>query len=170
MVAPQSETSPSRRLIISAEDLSLIQKEQSFRRYGIKSAQHQRATDFFLLRDNGTGFRFSIVMADLAERLEVGVLSIESAKRDYYPEFELDLPNELSGALRAERLVLRTEYGKIDSGLVLMSSSGGEIVIVAGVYPYTIEVKATQPLSNMNHFDPEYSLDRYEREPMFTGN
>lgn len=152
--------------LISQHDQCWLQGMRDFVRFGFKTAQHHRATDFFLLRHNGTGFRFSVTMVDLAERIEVGVLGIESAKNGYRPEVEFDLPKEFCGALRAERLVLRTEHGSVDSGLVLVANGGEEIVMVSGAYPYTISVKARPAVSTPWSFEPEYSIENYERSPV----
>jgi hypothetical protein len=136
-----------------------------FSQYGFRVAQHHRATDFFLIRGDGSGLRFSIVMIDLAERMEVGVLSIESAKMDYVPEKLFELPPQFQQKLIPERLVLATEYGKIDSGLVLTAVNGDELILVSGVYPYTIEVRA--PFAK-GRFEPEYRIDKYFRQPIMS--
>ena len=154
------------RLAISQKDQLKLREAYGFARYGIKIAQHQRATDFFLLRADGTGFRFSVVMADLAERLEVGVLSVEAAGSEYFPKSSLELPSEFLNELKAECLVLRTEFGDVDSGLALVSPSGGEIVIVSGAYPYTVEVRMTQTISPTGRFEPEYDIHKYVRREL----
>lgn len=160
-------SSPSHELIVSPEDRCGLRSSKRFSRYGFRTAQHHRATDFFLLRADETGFRFSIVMTDLAERLEVGVLNVEAVKEDYAPQVERDLPEELAEQqLHVERLVLSTEYGDVDSGLVLTSPHRGEIVIVAGAYPYTIEVSAEPRIETPYGFEPEYAVDRYRRAPL----
>jgi hypothetical protein len=102
-------------------------------------------------------------MIDLAERWEVGVLSIEIVERDYFPEELFDLPKSFQQKLIPEVLVLTTEHGSIDSGLVLTTPDGDEIILVSGVYPYTIEVQV--PFET-GRFEPEYSIDKYSRRSL----
>jgi len=150
-------------LNISDALASWAENLDNFSQYGFKVAQHQRSTDFFLLRSDGSGLRFSVVMVDLAERVEVGVLSIESAEKNYFPEELFALPPTFQQKLLPERLVLETDYGSIDSGLVLTASDGDQLVLVSGVYPYTIEVKASFAAGR---FEPEYRIDKYVRQPI----
>lgn len=161
--------SPSQRhypLIVVGEAGASVREFRGAERFGFKTAQHQRATDFFLLRGDGTGLRYSVVMVDLAERLEVGVIHVEEIGNSYRPEQEFLLPSELTTALCAQRLVMDTEHGSVDSGLVLTAHDGGEIVIVSGAYPFTVEVMMTPTLPGSRPFEPEYSLDDYERKPV----
>ena len=138
---------------------------QGFARYGFRAAQHGQMTDFFLLRRDGTGLRFSIVMVDLAERLEVGVLHVEEATRTYSPQHEAPLPVELGTKLHVERLVIRTGQGDVESGVVLTTPRGGEVIIVSGAYPYSVQVKMKPGSTTPLRFEPEYKIDQYERQP-----
>lgn len=105
-------------------------------------------------------------MVDLAERLEVGVIHVEGIVNSYRPEEEFSLPSELATTLSAQRLVLNTEHGSVDSGVVLTSPCGGEIVIVSGAYPFTVEAMMTPAPHGLRPFEPEYRLDLYERKPL----
>lgn len=162
-MSPARASNSKHCLVISRAVEGWAKNLDSFSHYGFMVAQHQRTTDFFLLRGDGSGLRFSIVMVDLAERVEVGVLNIESAERNYFPKELFALPLKFQQRLSPERLVLETDYGSIDSGLVLTASDDDQLVLVSGVYPYTIEVRA--PFSE-GRFEPEYSLDKYLRQPI----
>ena len=111
MYSIQSSHADSHAAILAGTTRDWLKAMRGFERCGFKIAQHHRATDFFLFRKDGMGLRFSIMMVDLAERLEVGVIHVEEAKGRYRPESEVALPRELADELSVDRLVLCTEYG-----------------------------------------------------------
>lgn len=149
--------------LIVSEGCELLGSIEGCVRYGMKFAQHRRATDFFLAHHDGAGVRVSVKMIDLAERLEIGVICIEPMQLTYAPDSWFDLPEMFSKTLDMCRLVMSTDFGSVDSGLVLTASDRSELILVSGAYPYTIEAKA--PFITRD-FEPEYALNNYRREPM----
>lgn len=141
----------------------LLCRSQQFTSYGFKVLQHQRATDFFLFRPDGTGLRISSRMIELSDRLEVGVLCVDEIDQGYLPDLKLQLPVEFTGHFNAERLVLENEHGKFESGISLSTKRGDELIIIPGAYPYTLEVRMTLVLMGPERFDPEYPLNEYRR-------
>jgi hypothetical protein len=61
--------------------------------------------------------------------------------------------------------VLRTEFDdtSADSGVAIVNRVGGEIIVAAGAFPYSVALVA--PLFN-REFQGEYSLNEYKRVPM----
>jgi hypothetical protein len=117
----------------------------------------QRTT---LWRAGGTGLRIQSQMYDLAERLEVGVLCFDLVSAPADGEKIMDLEPAFLQPLRVSKLVL-SELGKnIESGLLIQSNSGREILIVASAFPCNLAVRGV--LSPPYIFDPEYPLDRYQ--------
>jgi hypothetical protein len=63
--------------------------------------------------------------------------------------------------LSVSKLVIRESGTESESGIILQANSGEEIVIVAGVTPYSIAVRGlTWPDYT---FEPEYPLEQYAR-------
>jgi len=97
--------------------------------------------------------------------LEIGYLSFHDNYYQDAPQERISLPGNLLGPLTAYKLVVTdsTEAGtkaRAESGLVLVSESGSEIMIVAGAFPQSIQVSA-EFLSRP--FEPEYDIEKYER-------
>ena len=126
-----------------------------------------------LWRADGTGLRLYSRRHDIAERVEIGVLQFELVskgnddtepppKRTSRSSFiNIDLPSSFNGRNRATKLVISESGTTAESGFILTASDGTEIVIVSGVYPYSLAVKG---IGSMPHgFEPEYDLECYER-------
>jgi hypothetical protein len=126
-----------------------------------------------LWRADGTGLRLYSRRHDISERVEIGVLEFElvsEEKADTRPSPEranrssfinIDLPTSFDGRDRATKLVISESGTTAESGFILTASNGTEIVIVSGVYPYSLAVKG---IGSMPHgFEPEYDLECYER-------
>ena len=126
-----------------------------------------------LWRADRTGLRLCSKRHDISERVEIGVLEFElvsEEKEDTGPSPErangssfinIDIPASFNGRNRATKLVISESGTTAESGLILTASDGTEIVIVSGVYPYSLAVKGIGSMPN--GFEPEYDLEYYER-------
>ena len=125
-----------------------------------------------LWRADGIGLRICSRRHDIAERIEIGVLGFElvsEEKEDTRPSpsanrssfINIDIPAAFNGRNRATKLVISESGTTAESGFILTASDGAEIVIISGVYPYSLAVKG---IGSMPHgFEPEYDLECYER-------
>jgi hypothetical protein len=126
-----------------------------------------------LWRADGSGLRIGSRRHDIAERIEIGVLEFDLVRkddRDTRPSpkgarrlsvVSFDLHPSFGDRLRATKLVISEAGTTAESGLILSTTDGREIVIVSGVYPYSLAVKG---IVSMPHgFEPEYHLGLYER-------
>jgi hypothetical protein len=103
-------------------------------------------------------------MHDVAERVEVGVLNFEPVCTPAPDETMVDVALAFQGEVAVSKLVVFESGASAESGVVLRASNGKEMVIVAGVFPYSIAVLG---MGSMPHiFEPEYQLDRYKRVPI----
>src|SRR5580700_3820676 len=117
-----------------------------------------------LWRYDGTGLRVYSQMHDVAERVEVGVLNFEPVCTPAPDETMVDVALAFQGEVAVSKLVVFESGASAESGVVLRASNGKEMVIVAGVFPYSIAVLG---MGSMPHiFEPEYQLDRYKRVPI----
>lgn len=98
-------------------------------------------------------------MTDIAERLEVGVLSISAAESFDDVDF-IDLPNSFCVPLKAEILVLKIEGHQIASGFSLATGDGSSIEFTPGDAPYSVAL--ISPALGFNDTS-EYEVEKYER-------
>lgn len=112
-----------------------------------------------LWRSDGSGLRLFTEMHDVAERREVGVLNFEEVLAPRPDETIGDVASAFQGEIVASKLVIHESGAIAESGVILKASSGDEIVIVAGVYPYSLAIRGA--LSALNIFHPEYPIDAY---------
>jgi len=98
----------------------------------------------------GLGLQIWSEIEDIAERTEVGVLAFSLVSESEPDEIFTDFVIEESGS-------------KCESGLCIETMDGREIIIVAGVYPYSLAIKGVISIPYI--FEPEYDLDRYDRFP-----
>lgn len=117
-----------------------------------------------LWRTDKTGLRLHTDMHDVAERREVGVLHLEHASAPRPGEIIADMGPSFQGEITAAKLIIHESETSAESGIVITTRAGDELVIVAGAYPYSLAVKGIRPLPNL--FNPEYPLDRYLRVPI----
>ena len=61
----------------------------------------------------------------------------------------------------AKLLILESGI-EVESGFELSAKTGEEIVVVAGVYPYSLALKGVSPLPHF--FEPDYPLEQYLRD------
>jgi hypothetical protein len=114
-----------------------------------------------LWHNSTAGTRIESAMLDLAERIEVGVLSATRVDAPTEKDVFIEVPSEFSGHLKLTKLLIDVQSRRLESGLVLASQSGRELVVVAGAYPYSLAIHG---LGDANHrFEPEYPLDNYLR-------
>ena len=107
------------------------------------------------------GTRIESAMHDLAERIEVGVLSATRVDAPAEKDVFIEVPSDFSGHLKLTKLFIDVQSTRLESGMVLTSQSGCELVVVAGAYPYSLAIHG---LGDAHHrFEPEYSLDNYLR-------
>jgi hypothetical protein len=133
-------------------------------RISFEFSQHERPMRTTLWRPGGIGLRIQSEMHDLAERLEVGVLCFDLVSAPAHDEKIVDLDSTFLQPLRVSKLVL-SELGKsVESGLLIQSIGGEEILIVASAFPCFLAVRGV--LSLYRIFDPEYPLNRYQVIPV----
>jgi hypothetical protein len=126
-----------------------------------------------LWRADGTGLQISSRMHDIAERLEIGVLEfalvaaeMKEPKRSVTGVRQLsfakvDLPTSFHNNNHVTKLVISEAGTTADSGILITAADGNEIVIVAGVMPYSLAIRGI--FSAPRIFQPEYDLKCYER-------
>ena len=74
---------------------------------------------------------------------------------------DIDVPDSFKRNVKTSKLVITDDGTTAESGIVLQASDGQEIIIVAGVYPYSLAISS---VSFMPHgFEPKYPLDAYAR-------
>jgi hypothetical protein len=130
-------------------------------RISVEFAFHRRPAYVTLWRSDDIGLLIHSDMHDLAERREVGVLQFSYVFRQEAQEIDVDVPTSFRGALSVSKLIIEESEMESESGVALKSEKGEEIVIVAGVNPYSIAVAGvTWPAYT---FEPEYALEQYFR-------
>jgi hypothetical protein len=73
----------------------------------------------------------------------------------------IEAPSAFRETLSIFKLAIEESGVQCESGLILQANSGDEIVIVAGVQPYSIAVRGiTWPAYT---FEPEYPMEQYSR-------
>lgn len=119
-----------------------------------------------LWRSDKTGLRLYTEMHDVAERREVGVLSFEHVSAPSAVEIFTDAAPAFQREIKLSKLIVQDSGMSAESGVVLATSTGDELVIVAGAYPYSLAVKGLNLPSMSTVFNPEYPLDQYVRVPI----
>jgi hypothetical protein len=99
-------------------------------------------------------------MHDVAERREVGVLNFERVSAPQPDETIAAVTLAFLGEIAVSKLVIHESGTTAESGVILRAH-GEEIVIVAGVYPYSLAVLGVVSMPHIFH--PEYKIDRYTR-------
>jgi hypothetical protein len=101
---------------------------------------------------------------DVAERIEVGVLQFRRMDQDR-SDLIIDVPATFGSITAIEKLVIVEQEFTAESGVAPKNGRGEEIVIVAGVCPYTLALQNPWD-SRLLEFRPEYRLERYNRIAM----
>ncbi len=95
------------------------------------------------------------VMNDVSERLEVGCVCFEDVGEALTSEnmFSCNF-----GVLGASKIVRACDEFSSEVGIKLVTVDS-EILIVTGVYPFSISVKGVKLIEKFVQFKPEYNLD-----------
>lgn len=118
-----------------------------------------------LWRTNQTGLTIQSGMHRIAERIEVGVLEFELAHSAVSRGAHfIDLPSSFASHFKVMKLTICEADVEAESGLVLVAADGKELIVVAGVYPYSLAVSDLPSIPQA--FEPEYPLDRYTKVPL----
>jgi hypothetical protein len=117
-----------------------------------------------LWRSQEIGLRLYTEMHDVAERREVGVLNFEQVSAPRPDETIADVAPAFQDKIVPCKLIIHESGTSAESGVVLKASNGDEIIIVAGVYPYSLAVSGVSSMPDI--FKPEYPIDRYTRVPV----
>lgn len=149
--------------LVVAENWHWQQALSGFTHYSWRQPAPTLITDFYLLRQDGSGIRFTTQMYDLAERLEAGVLRMDPVVDARHIPAMRPLPAPFFGSLSAKRLVLVTDFGNLESGVELTSHQGGTISIISGASPYSVAVVAAPDIAMPVTPEPEYPLEDYKR-------
>ena len=120
-----------------------------------------RVTYVTLWRPDGTGLLVHSEMHDVAERREVGILQFSRVHEIEPLESVVEVPAAFRQHLSVKKLVIRESEVDCESGVLFQAHSGEEIIILAGVAPYSLAVHGvTWPGYT---FQPEYSLEQYSQ-------
>jgi len=111
---------------------------------------------------SGEGFRLTSCMHDLADGIEVGILNVELVLHPVPDETSVDLPWSFRNGGSISKLLIEQRVIRAESGLLLRSRDGDEIVILPATSPHRLYLAGvdTAALQAM----PEYSLTRYLQE------
>ena len=139
-----------------AQQLSQPVKAMSF-----STMTHGAPISIVLWHSDGKGIEIQSVMNDIAERFEIGVLDFSVVATMDGNDMNIDVPESFRRNVKASKLVITDDGTAAESGVVLQAGDGQEIIIVAGVYPYSLAISS---LSSMPHgLKPEYPVDAYAR-------
>ncbi len=116
-----------------------------------------------LWRSDNTGLRIHSEMHDVAERREVGVLSFAYNSEPPSEGKAVFVASVFERHIGVSKLVIEESGTSAESGVVL-SAADDQIVIVAGVFPYTLAVDGL--LLAPRVFQPEYPMEQYLRIPL----
>jgi hypothetical protein len=111
---------------------------------------------------SGEGFRLAPAMHHLTDGIEVGSLKIELVVHPLPNEASVDVPWTFRNGGSISKLLLEQSGTRTESGVLLHSSKGDEIIIVPAAFAHRLYVEAVNlpPQQVM----PEYSLSRYIQE------
>ena len=122
-----------------------------------------RPVGITLWNPKGVGLQIWSEMQDIAEGIEVGGLAFSRVSESEPSEIFTDVEISMDESRSLKKLVIEESGSKCESGLCIVTAEGREIVIVAGVYPYSLAIKGVISLPHI--FEPEYDFDRYVRCP-----
>jgi hypothetical protein len=111
---------------------------------------------------SGEGFRLVPSMHDLTDGIEIGILKVELVVQPLPDEVSADLPWSFRNGGSISKLVIEQRGARAESGVLLRSGEGDEIVILPAASPNRLYIQGvnTAPQEVM----PEYSLVRYLQE------
>ena len=118
-----------------------------------------------LWRDDGSGITIYSQMQNVAEWLEVGVLTFELVNACSPNDRIVVLPKEFDAPITVMKLLKEEAGSTLESGVILEAANGSQIIVVAAVFPYNIAVQGViDDLPRI--FKPEYPLESYTIIPM----
>jgi hypothetical protein len=138
---------------------------------GVRRGQLKRMTSDFsyygcfavtLWLTSGEGFRLASSMHNLTDGIEVGVLQLELVVNPLPDEASVDLPWSFRNGGSISKLSIEQRGSRADSGLLLRSGEGDEIVIVSAAFPNHLYVGGVD--TPPQQVTPEYSFSRYLQE------
>jgi hypothetical protein len=100
-------------------------------------------------------------MHDVAVRREIGILEFTIVKELVADELSADLDASFKTHNGVMKLVVSESGIRGDSGIIVKSPVGTKIIVVAGVYPYSLAISGVSSLPFS--FEPEYDLEQYEK-------
>ena len=154
-------TTPSVTIVERSGDQTDAGLAQGISRVSIQADPNGLPFAVTLWHNSTVGTRIESAMHDLAERIEVGVLSATRVDVPAEKDVFIEVPSEFSGHLKLTKLLIDVQSRRLESGIVLTSQSGRELVVVAGAYPYSLAIHG---LGDAHYrFEPEYPLDNYLR-------
>jgi len=121
---------------------------------------HGRPMNATLWRTDGTGLRIQSKMHDVAERREVGILKFSYVSFPSEDETIVDVRSRFGHELVVSKLIIQESGTSAESGIVIKTTAGLEILIVVGAMPYSLAVSGI--LRGTHIFEPEYPVDRYK--------
>jgi hypothetical protein len=141
-----------------------VELAKRIRQISLEFAFHRRPVAATLWRTHGSGLKLYSKMHDVDDRKEVGVLQFRHVFAPQPDETTVNVPPAFESDIILHKLVILESGIKAESGVVLTTVAGNEIVVVAGAYPYSLAVHG---LSSLPHvFEPEYPLNQYLRLPI----
>jgi hypothetical protein len=101
-------------------------------------------------------------MQNLTDGIEVGILKLELLLHPQPDEASADLPWSFRNGGSISKLVIEQRGVRAESGVLLRSRDGEEIIIVPATSPHRLYVEGIDSLAGQA--TPEYSLARYLQE------
>ena len=111
---------------------------------------------------SGEGFRLVPSMHDLTDGIEIGILKVELVVQPLPDEVSADLPWSFRNGGSISKLLIEQSGIRAESGLLLRSGEGDEIVILPAAFPHRLYVAGVDTAPQQ--VTPEYSLNRYLQE------
>ena len=111
---------------------------------------------------SGEGFRLVPSMHDLTAGIEVGILKVEFVVQPLPDEVSADLPWSFRNGGSISKLLIEQSGIRAESGVLLRSGEGDEIVILPAAFPHRLYVEGVDKAPQQ--VTPEYSLSRYLQE------
>ena len=111
---------------------------------------------------SGEGFRLVPSMHDLTDGIEVGILKVEFVVQPLPDEASVDLPWSFRNGGSISKLLIEQSGIRAESGVLLRSGEGDEIVILPAAFPHRLYVEGVDKAPKQ--VTPEYSLNRYLQE------
>jgi len=137
---------------------------QSVRRISIERADHQKCARITLWHEAAEGVQIWSQMHDVAERLEIGVLSFASVSAGNVNEIISEFPRPLAPK-QVWKLLIEKNGTVLESGVRFLFADACELVILPADFPFFLSILGNcVPVTNPR---PEYDLDEYQQVKIF---